>query len=114
MAKFIRLAFLLLWLPNAGIAADFSTRGSSHIHIHVHTHTYTLPVGAPGIGNRLCIHEAPYSVVCFVPDQGLTGFGSANLKSPTGGSAYGIPRYWCAVLPCGRVSTVPTIAPDSV
>ena len=61
-----------------------------------------------------CGHGAPKSVARFTPDQGLMGSGAANLNLPTGGSAYGIPRYLCTDLPYGRFSILPTTAPDSV
>jgi len=61
-----------------------------------------------------CGHEAPKSVARLIPDQGLTGFGAANLNLPTGGSAYGIPRYSCSDLPYGRFSILPMISPESV
>ena len=53
-------------------------------------------------------------MACFIPVQGLMGFGAANLNPLTGGSAYGIPRYSYTDLPFGRASILPITAPDSV
>ena len=56
------------------------------------------------------MHSEPNSVAGRAPFQGSTGSGSAQRKSPIGGSAYGIPLN-TETVGC-RSDFVPSISPD--
>jgi hypothetical protein len=49
----------------------------------------SVALGRAGVG--LCGQIAPNALASCTPDQGLTGIGSRQRSSPTGGAAYGMP-----------------------
>ena len=56
-----------------------------------------VPNLPPTIADPICGHAAPYSVAFNVPPHGGCDCGGRHRRSPTGGLAYGIPKYlvWC-------------------
>ena len=70
--------------PSGG-EMTFSVRQSSEIG--------TLDAGPRNCPFRSCGATAPKSVASSTPSHGRAGAGARNLRSPTGGAAYGIPRH---------------------
>lgn len=75
---------------------------------------FIASVGKNLVNGLYCGHSGPHFKASQVPCQGSLGCGGRNLRSPTGASAYGIPRKERKERPSEECRTTPRSNPVEV